>query len=59
MLLRVRESIFDQTLGQIEPVGLVDFGLSFKFGNSGFTGIPQFTLLMWGHKNKTAEGKTA
>ena len=23
------------------------------------TGIPRFTLLMWGHKNKTAEAKTA
>jgi hypothetical protein len=23
------------------------------------TGIPQFTLLMWGNKNKTAEAKTA
>ena len=22
------------------------------------TGIPRFTLLMWGHKNKTAEAKT-
>ena len=23
------------------------------------TGIPRFTLLMWGHKRKTAEAKTA
>jgi hypothetical protein len=23
------------------------------------TGIPRFTLLLWGHKNKTAEAKTA
>ena len=23
------------------------------------TGIPQFILLMWGHKEKTAEAKTA
>ena len=22
------------------------------------TGIPRFTLLMWGHKNKIEEGKT-
>ena len=22
-------------------------------------GIPRFTMLMWGHKNKTAEAKTA
>ena len=24
-----------------------------------YTGIPRFTLLMWGHKTKTAEAKTA
>ena len=24
-----------------------------------YTGVPRFTLLMWGHKRKTAETKTA
>ena len=28
------------------------------FGHSNCTGIPRFTLLMWGPKRKTAEAKT-
>ena len=33
-------------------------GKNIRFA-SVFFGIPQITLLMWGHKNKTAEAKTA